>query len=132
MLLAASPALALVVLAESPASAFQRRDSCTTPTAIAGSGTFHFDATSATTGIEGQAEGLCYAFGLSAEDFDVWFDWTSDFTGQAIVSTCAGTSDDTKSAGSEEGGAGRLHIPAGVAVVHLMSEISPCGHSRQS
>jgi len=79
-----------------PSSALQGGDSCSSPTAISGVGTFNFDCTSATTGADGQGEGLCYAFGSTAVDLDVWFEWTADFSGMAIMTTCGGTSEDTK------------------------------------
>jgi hypothetical protein len=97
-------AIALLGLIASPALALQGSDSCATAQAIAGSGTFNFDCTSATTGPEGQTEGLCYAFSTSAVDFDVWFEWTSDFSGAAVVTSCAGTSEDTKIAAYPGGG----------------------------
>ena len=71
-----------------PALALQGSDSCTTPTPIAGQGTFPYDNTQATTGAEGQNEPLCYQFGSSAVDNDVWFAWTADFTGNAVITTC--------------------------------------------
>jgi hypothetical protein len=80
----------------SPALALQGSDDCSTPTLIAGQGTFAYDNSLATTGTEGQSEALCYDFGTSAIDNDVWFEWTSDMDGTAVVTTCLGTSDDTK------------------------------------
>ena len=71
-------------------------DECTSPAAISGAGSFPFDLTTATVGIEGQAELLCTANGGTVIDFDVWFAWTSDFTGNAAITTCGGTSDDSK------------------------------------
>jgi hypothetical protein len=85
------------------ASAQTGADACTTPDAIAGQGSFAFDQTLATTGIEGQTEVLCYAFGSSAIDNDVWFSWTADATGTAILSTCTATID-TKIAAYPAGG----------------------------
>ncbi|MFT5150117.1 MAG: hypothetical protein ACI841_000097, partial [Planctomycetota bacterium] len=71
-------------------------DDCATPDAIGGAGTFAFDTTLATTGLEGQNDSLCYDFGSSAIDVDVWFDWTADFGGTAVMSMCAGATSDTK------------------------------------
>ena len=79
-----------------PALATQGSDSCATASAISGQGSFGYDNTLATTGTDGQAEALCYQFGSSAVDNDIWFAWTSDFTGNAEISTCGGTSDDSK------------------------------------
>ena len=58
-----------------------------------------------TTGTAGQNEANCYAFGTSGVDNDVWFDWTSNQTNQASMSTCNGTAADTKIA-AYPGGAG--------------------------
>ncbi len=85
-----------LALCAAPALAVQGSDSCATPTAIAGQGTFAYDNTLATTGAEGQNEPACYQFGSSAVDNDIWFAWTADFTGNAEISTCGGTSDDSK------------------------------------
>ena len=82
----------------------QGNDACNTAQAIAGTGIFSYDNTGATTGTVGQSEGLCYAFGSSVVDFDVWFEWTSDFTGEAIVETCNQTSIDSKIASYPGGG----------------------------
>ncbi len=78
-------------------------DDCATPTAIAGQGSFAYDNTFATTGFEGQNEYICYAFGSSAVYNDVWFNWTSDATGPATISTCL-SSADTKIAAYPAGG----------------------------
>ncbi|HIG10081.1 MAG: hypothetical protein ABGY71_11840 [bacterium] len=85
------------------ASAQTGADGCTTPGAIAGQGSFPFDSSLATTGLEGQLEGLCLFFGSSAIDNDVWFDWTADATGTATISTCL-TAHDTKIAAYPAGG----------------------------
>ena len=71
-------------------------DDCATPDAISGSGTFTFDNTLSTTGAEGQVESICYAYGTSAVENDVWFAWTSDFTGPGRVTTCTGQLVDTR------------------------------------
>jgi len=70
-------------------------DDCATPDAIAGQGSFAYDNTQGTTGAEGQNEGICYDFGSSAVDNDLWFSWTADVTGDATVDTC-GSGPDTK------------------------------------
>jgi len=88
-------ALSLVLFA-APSLALQGSDTCTAPTPIAGQGTFAYDNTLATTGAEGQSEPLCYQFSSSAVDNDIWFAWTADFTGNAAIATCGGTSDDSK------------------------------------
>jgi hypothetical protein len=71
-------------------------DDCSNPTAISGVGSFPFDLTAATTGTEGQFETNCTANGGTLIDFDVWFAWTSDFTGTARLSTCTGNQIDSK------------------------------------
>ena len=68
-----------------PSSALQGGDSCSSPTAISGVGTFNFDCTSATTGADGQGEGLCYAFGSTAVDLDVWFEDGIDTPGLVMI-----------------------------------------------
>ena len=71
-------------------------DSCSDGSAIAGDGVFAFDATTATTGAEGQNEYSCYSFGSSTVDNDIWFEWTADTDGTVNVSTCNDASADTK------------------------------------
>jgi hypothetical protein len=71
-------------------------NNCSSPEAISGIGVFAYDTTSATTGSQGQSEGLCSGFGGSGISFDVWFEWTSTFSGTAEMSTCGLTTDDTK------------------------------------
>ena len=95
---------ALLALFAAPSFALQGSDSCATPTPIAGIGSFAFDTATATTGIEAQLESICYAFGSSGVDNDVWFEWTSDIDGVAVVTTCLLTGDDTKIAAYPGGG----------------------------
>jgi len=71
-------------------------DGCSAPTLIAGPGPHSFDNTNATAGVQGQAEGLCFAVGSIAIGRDVWFRWTAGSTGVAQLSTCSQTSVDTK------------------------------------
>jgi len=71
-------------------------DSCATPETIAGQGRFDFDLTTATTGTEGQSEGLCLASGTSGIASDVWFEWTPATDGVARLYTCSQTTVDTK------------------------------------
>ncbi len=85
-------------------------DNCATPTVIAGAGPHAFDNTLASTGTQGQAEGICTFFSSTAIVNDVWFTWTSPFTGVARVDNCGG-SIDTKMAAYA--GAG---CPAGAAL----------------
>jgi len=80
-----------------------QNDDCATPDIIAGQGTFPYDNSLATTGIEGQNEANCYAFGTSAIYQDIWFEWTADLTGVAVIDTC-GASADTRIAAYPAGG----------------------------
>ena len=75
---------------------FGGSDDCSTADAISGQGLFAFDNSAATTGAEGQAEGLCYVFGTSVVSNDVWFSWTANADGVAQISSCNQTSVDTK------------------------------------
>ena len=71
-------------------------DDCGSATAIAGQGNFSYSNLGATTGAEGQAEGICYQFGSSTVANDVWYEWTPDVNGTAIVSLCGGAAHDSK------------------------------------
>ncbi len=71
-------------------------DSCTTPDAITGTGTFAFDNTAATTGTEGQTEAACLFFGSTTIDNDVWFQWTAPAAGMATFALCGGSTMDSK------------------------------------
>ncbi|MCB9916053.1 MAG: hypothetical protein H6828_13065 [Planctomycetes bacterium] len=95
---------AVAVAGVTMTTAAAQSDSCSTATAIAGQGTFPYDTSLATTGLEGQLEGLCYFFGNSAIDNDVWFSWTADATGNATVQTCNNSGTDTKLAAYPGGG----------------------------
>jgi hypothetical protein len=71
-------------------------DSCTTPDTIAGTGSFAFDNTSATTGLQGQTETVCLTWSTTSIVNDVWFTWVAPFTGGLTVETCGGTTADTR------------------------------------
>jgi hypothetical protein len=71
-------------------------DVCGSPVAISGAGPHAFDTTSATTGAEGQNEGLCLAFGSTFVDNDAWYTWTAGSTGLASLSVCGQSTVDTK------------------------------------
>jgi hypothetical protein len=71
-------------------------DSCTTPDPLAGLGTFFFDNSAATTGIEGQTEALCLAYATTGISNDVWFVWTAPSNGTATMTLCGGTGMDSK------------------------------------
>jgi len=71
-------------------------DDCSTPTLIAGNGTFPFDNTLATTGSQGQAETLCLSFATTAIGNDIWFAWTAPSNGTATFSLCGISGMDSK------------------------------------
>jgi len=81
-----------------------QNDECSSPDPLAGQGTFPYNNASATTGSEGQFESNCFAFGTSGIANDIWFSWTPDDTGLAIIQTCGSTGDDTKIAAWDGGG----------------------------
>ncbi len=74
----------------------QGNDACATAQGIAGTGSFVFDNSLATTGVEGQLEVLCYFFGSSSIDNDVWFSWIAPADGTYTLDTCGTTAVDTK------------------------------------
>lgn len=74
-------------------------DSCTSPQIVSGFGAgapHAFDTTFATTGSQGQNNVACESFATRAIDADVWFQWTAPVFGWVRVTSCAGTSGDTK------------------------------------
>ena len=71
-------------------------DDCVNATAIAGQGTFNWSNLGASMGVEAQNEAVCYQFGSSNVENDVWFRWTADADGQAVITTCNGAQNDTK------------------------------------
>ncbi|MDP6538222.1 MAG: hypothetical protein QF903_05905 [Planctomycetota bacterium] len=93
---ASTPPASVTVPAPNPGGYLGGTDTCATPTPIAGQATFPFDTSAASTGAEGQSESLCFAFGTSGIDLDVWFCWTADATGTASMTMCNGASHDTK------------------------------------
>ncbi|MAF67244.1 MAG: hypothetical protein CMJ84_16500 [Planctomycetes bacterium] len=91
------PPVSVTVPAPSPGGGYLGgTDSCATPMPISGQATFPFDTNAASTGGEGQSESLCFAFGTSGIELDVWFCWTADATGTATMTMCNGASHDTK------------------------------------
>ena len=71
-------------------------DSCGSAAAIAGSGVFAFDSTGATTdGLPGTGLTCNEGFGNDDVNNDIWYAWTADCDGTAIVDTC-GSSFDTR------------------------------------
>ena len=71
-------------------------DDCMTPEPLQGQGIFFYDNSAATTGVEGQTETECLAFGSTGIGNDIWFAWTANETGTVTVSTCDSKGGDTK------------------------------------
>jgi len=72
-------------------------DNCATPVLISGPGIYPYNNTTATTGTQGQTELACNLFGNTTVRADVWYRWTSTFTGTARLDTCgSGAGIDTK------------------------------------
>ena len=92
-----SPKLPSISRANSGGTVQGGSDSCATPVAIAGQGSFAYDTTGATTGAEGQNE-------CGAIHDDEWFLWTADADGIATISTCT-DGHDTKLAAYPDTGA---------------------------
>jgi len=65
-------------------------DDCATPIVLSGPGTYPIDTSAATTGTQGQSEGLCLFFGTTAIPKDVWFTYTATQNGTCTVTTCGG------------------------------------------
>jgi Lectin C-type domain len=72
----------------------QGSDSCASAQAIAGLGSFAFDNSAAT--LDGAPDALCYFFGNSDVENDIWFSWTAPADGIYTLDTCGTTSVDTK------------------------------------
>jgi hypothetical protein len=68
-------------------------DDCSTPDLIIGTGAFAYDLTTATTGLEGQANPNCTFFGQPGIDNDVWFVWSAPAAGVYQIDTCGSTQD---------------------------------------
>ncbi len=96
MIVAKPLALAGTLACLALSASAQGSDDCATPQPISGTGLFPFDNTSATTGAQGQTNGVCFSFGTSAVDYDVWFSWTAPASGNVTFATCGLTSVDTK------------------------------------
>lgn len=83
----------VALTAISPQSSAQGSNSCATPPAITGDGTFAFDNTNADT--DGPGSALCSTSAGDQIGYDVWFDWTASATGLVTVSTCSLSDIDT-------------------------------------
>jgi len=72
-------------------------DECASPIAINGAGPHPFDNCCATTGVEGQNEGLCLFFSTTGFDNDIWYTWgPAASSGTTQVSLCGQTTADTR------------------------------------
>jgi hypothetical protein len=72
-------------------------DSCASPQAISGNGTFQFNNNNATTGQEGQFIHDCGVAGVvGGIENDEWFCWTASCNGIVEIRTCGLTQVDTK------------------------------------
>jgi hypothetical protein len=69
-------------------------DDCNTAHTNAGTGNVAgVPYTTGTTGTTGQNEAICLFFGLTGVNNDVWFNWTSNMTGTAVLDNCGNTTD---------------------------------------
>lgn len=100
-------------------------DDCADATPISGTGTFAFDNSAATT--DGLGDPLCYDFGTSQIDFDVWYEWTADETCDYTFSTCDLTSVDTRMSLLDACGGTVLACNDDNCTVGLQSEFSITG-----
>jgi len=86
-------------------SGWLNEDDCNNAHRAAGSGdVFGVPFVTGTTGTDGQNEANCYFFATTAIDNDTWWNYTATADGNASISTCAGTSVDTKIAVYPGGG----------------------------
>jgi hypothetical protein len=104
-------------------------DDCSAPDAIAGLGVFPFNNSVATTGAQGQGEGICLFFGTMGIDNDIWYDWTSPSDGTVTVTLCGQTTMDSKLAvyngpGCPTGAALACNDDAGCSPNTLASRVS--------
>ncbi|MBL8859238.1 MAG: hypothetical protein JNL28_12075 [Planctomycetes bacterium] len=63
-------------------------DECTLPINLHGPGTYPFDTTGATTGVQGQNEGICLFSGATGIGKDLWYTYTAISNGTATITTC--------------------------------------------
>jgi hypothetical protein len=93
----ASLASLLTLLSDSARA--QGADDCALPTAISGTGAFAFSNTTATTGAQGQTDAACFdTTGQTAIENDLWFGWIAPTTDTYVITTCGGTTIDSKMA----------------------------------
>jgi hypothetical protein len=84
----------------------QGADLCANAQAISGTGSFAFDNSAATT--DGLPDPACNFFSQSDITNDVWFAWTAAASGGMTISTCGGTTIDSKIAVYQGGCAGTI------------------------
>ena len=83
----------LIAAAFCASATAQGTDDCASAQAIAGTGAFSFDNTAAT--LDGMPDALCYKFGSSQVESDVWFAWTAPANGNYLLNTCGQTAVDS-------------------------------------
>jgi hypothetical protein len=89
-------------------------DVCSDASPIFGQGTFEFDNSSATQGPLAQNDPGCDLFGSRNIAHDVWFEWSCYDYGLATISTCGGTTVDTKIAAWPDNPNGACFGPWGI------------------
>jgi len=99
-----NPCLLPLLLCATPNPLVGGSDSCASPEVIVGEGSFAFDLSGATTGVEGQGESLCGAASGTGVENDVWFSWVAPSDGLVRLFTCGLTTVDTKVAVYPGGG----------------------------
>lgn len=66
-------------------------DDCGTPQLVVGPGPHMFSLHHSTTGVEGQSEAACLAYGTTAIGRDLWFAWRAPTSGPVVVANCGST-----------------------------------------
>ncbi|MBL8881124.1 MAG: hypothetical protein JNG88_18600, partial [Phycisphaerales bacterium] len=97
-------ALLAALLVPCATASAQGADLCANAQPISGTGSFAFDNSAATT--DGVPDALCNFFSQQDITNDVWFAWTAPASGGFTISTCGGTSMDSKIAVLQGGCAG--------------------------
>lgn len=102
-------------------------DECATPIHLAGPGTYPFDTSGATTGLDGQFETACLFAGTTAINKDLWYTYTATTNGTATITTCGlltSPTFDTKIAVYQGSG-----CPAGSAIACADDDGAACAQS---
>src|SRR5688572_1245407 len=88
------PSLALFSCLIAPSAFAQGADLCASAQAIAGTGSFAFDNTAATT--DGVPDNLCLFASQNDITNDVWFSWTAPSSATFTFATCGLTTIDSR------------------------------------